>query len=137
MLIFVAWVWAAHIIYTLTLGHAAPASVGQFARDVFTTSGGWTMIVVGNGVGFLFAAVALTLSVVSFPMLVDRNVGAAVALMTSVRCVAANPMVMAAWGLIVAAALFIGALPLFVGLAVVLPVLGHATWHLYRSLVAD
>src|SRR5262249_46129883 len=95
----------------------------------------WTLILVGNFVGFLFAVVALTISVVSFPLLLDRDVGAAVALLTSVRVVLANPLTMALWGLIVAALLVIGSLPLFVGLAVILPVLGHATWHLYRKAV--
>ena len=89
----------------------------------------------GNGVGFLFAVVVLVISVVSFPMLVDRNVGAATAVRTSVRAVLENPMTMAMWGLFVAGALVIGSLPFFFGLAVVFPVLGHSTWHLYRKVV--
>jgi uncharacterized membrane protein len=79
--------------------------------------------------------VALTISVVSFPLLLDRDVGAAVALLTSVRVVLANPLTMALWGLIVVALLVIGSLPMFIGLAVTLPLLGHATWHLYRKAV--
>jgi uncharacterized membrane protein len=102
---------------------------------VLFTRAGWTLIVVGNLVGFLFAVVALTISVVSFPLLLDRDVGAAVALLTSVRVVVANPLTMALWGLIVAALLVIGSLPMFIGLAVTLPLLGHATWHLYRKAV--
>ena len=90
----------------------------------------------GNAVGFLFAALVLVISVVSFPMLVDRDVSAATAVRTSVRAVIASPLTMAAWGLYVAAALVVGALPLFFGLAVVFPVLGHATWHLYRRTVS-
>jgi uncharacterized membrane protein len=78
----------------------------------------------------------LTISVVSFPLLLDRDVGAADAILTSVRAVAANPVPMAVWGLIVAGALVIGSLPLFFGLTIVMPVLGHATWHLYRKVVA-
>ncbi len=78
---------------------------------------------------------ALIVSVVSFPLLLDRDVGAAVALATSVRAVMANPWTMALWGLIVAALLFLGSLPAFLGLPVVIPVLGHATWHLYRKVV--
>ena len=93
------------------------------------------MIVVGIGVGFLFALLALAVSVVSFPLLLDRNVGIGTAISTSMRVVAANPGVMALWGLIVAGGLVLGSLPLFVGLVVVLPVLGHATWHLYRNVV--
>ncbi len=89
----------------------------------------------GNGVGFLFAVVVLVISVVSFPMLVDRNVGAATAVRTSVRAVFENPVTMAMWGLFVAGALVLGALPFFFGLAIVFPVLGHSTWHLYRKVV--
>jgi uncharacterized membrane protein len=93
------------------------------------------LIIVGNFVGFLFAAAVLIISVVAFPLLVDREVGAVEAVLTSVRAVAANPIMIAIWGLIVAALLVIGSLPFFFGLAVVVPVLGHSTWHLYRKLV--
>jgi uncharacterized membrane protein len=93
------------------------------------------LIVVGVGVGFLFALLVLAISVVSFPLLLDREVGVDTAVWTSVRAVAANPVPMAIWGLIVAGSLVIGSLPFFVGLIVVMPVLGHATWHLYRKVV--
>lgn len=133
--IFGAWLVAAQAIYWLTFGESQPETIGALLRDIFTTSAGWTLIVVGNLVGLVFAAMVLIVSVVAFPLLVDRHMGAADAVLTSVRAVAANPVPMALWGLIVAAALFIGSLPLFVGLAVVVPVLGHATWHLYRKVV--
>jgi uncharacterized membrane protein len=133
--LFLLWLVVAQIIYVVTLGPLPPVSVASFLGDVFTTSAGWTMIVVGIGVGFLFALLALAVSVVSFPLLLDRNVGIGTAVSTSVRAVAANPGVMALWGLIVACGLVLGSLPLFVGLVVVLPVLGHATWHLYRRVV--
>ena len=133
--LFLLWLVVAQIIYVVTLGPLPPASVASFLSDVFTTQAGWTMIVVGIGVGFLFALLALAISVVSFPLLLDRNVGIGIAVSTSVRAVAANPGVMALWGLIVACGLVLGSLPLFVGLVVVLPVLGHATWHLYRNVV--
>ncbi len=133
--IFVAWIAAARGIYEATLGDTAPRSVGVFLWLVFNTAEGWTLIVVGNLVGFLFAVLVLSLSVVSFPLMLDRNVGVETAIRTSLRAVAANPVPMAVWGLIVAVALFLGCLPLFVGLAVVMPVLGHATWHLYRKTV--
>ena len=93
------------------------------------------MIVVGVGVGFLFAPLVLAISVVSFPLLLDRDVGLRVAITTSVRVATANPVAIAAWGLIVAGGLVLGSLPLFLGLVLVLPVLGHATWHLYRRTV--
>jgi uncharacterized membrane protein len=135
MIIFFVWIATARAIYVANFGYASPASISQFAHDVLFTRAGWTLILVGNFVGFLFAVVALAISVVSFPLLLDRDVGAAVALLTSVRVVLANPLTMALWGLIVALALLIGSLPFFVGLAIVVPVLGHATWHLYRRVV--
>lgn len=135
MLLFLVWVATAQAIYVAFFGYGAPASLSQFARDVLTTPQGWSLIVIGNGVGFLFAVVALIFSVVSFPLLLDRDVGAAVALATSARAVVENPAAMALWGLIVAVLLFLGSLPFFLGLPVVLPVLGHATWHLYRKVV--
>jgi uncharacterized membrane protein len=133
--LFVAWIGTAHLIYSATLGPLAPTSVGQFVSDVFATSAGWALIVIGNLVGSLFAACALAVGIVSFPLLLDRNVGFTTAIVTSIDCVIANPGVLFVWGLIVAATLLVGTLPLFVGLAIVMPVLGHATWHLYRKLV--
>jgi uncharacterized membrane protein len=135
MVIFLAWLGAAMIVYQSTFGGWTPASVGEFASQVFTTSAGWTLMFVGCGVGFLFALLSFAVGVVSFPMLVDRDVGVVTAVQTSFRAVAANPVTMAAWGLIVAGVLLIGTLPVLIGLAVVLPVLGHSTWHLYRKLV--
>jgi uncharacterized membrane protein len=125
----------AQAIYVANFGYHAPESAPQFATDVLTTRAGWTLIVVGCAVGFVFAVVALTLGAISFPLLLDRDVGAAVALLTSIRVVAANPFTMALWGFIVAALLIVGSLPFFLGLTVVLPLLGHATWHLYRKAV--
>jgi uncharacterized membrane protein len=135
MAIFLIWIAVANAIYVANFGYGAPASIRQFADDVFNTSAGWTLIAVGTGVGFLFAVLVLSISAISFPLLLDRNVGAAVAVLTSIRVVAANPMTMALWGLIVAALLLIGSIPFFLGLTVVMPVLGHATWHLYRKAV--
>jgi len=134
--IFVLWIAFANAIYIANFGYAPPASIGGFLHDVLTTRAGWYLIVLGNGVGFLLAVVALAVSVVSFPLLLDHDVGAAVALSTSLRVVARNPVTMAEWGLIVAALLLIGSLPLLLGLTVAVPVLGHATWHLYRKAVS-
>jgi len=137
LVIFGFWVLAAETIYNATLGHLArPSSVEEFMHLVFNTPEGWRLILFGNAVGFLFAVAVLALTVVSFPLLLDRDVGPGVALRTSLRAVAANPVPMAAWGLTVAVLLFLGCLPLFIGLAVVMPVLGHGTWHLYRKVVA-
>jgi uncharacterized membrane protein len=134
--IFLAWLLAAYGIYQLTLGPEPPVSIAAFIRDVFTTSAGWAMIVAGFGVGFLFALLVLAISVVSFPLLLDRDVGLYTAVQTSIRAVLANPGPMAMWGVIVAAGLVIGSIPVFLGLIIVMPVLGHATWHLYRKAVA-
>jgi uncharacterized membrane protein len=133
--IFLLWLAAAYVIYLATLGPEPPASLASFVRDVFTTGAGWAMIIVGVGVGFLFAVLVLTISVISFPLLLDREVGLATAVGTSIRAVAANPGPMAAWGLIVAGGLVIGSLPVLLGLIIVMPVLGHATWHLHRKVV--
>jgi uncharacterized membrane protein len=133
--LFLLWMLAAASIYQLTLGPEAQVSVTAFLRDVFTTPAGWTMIAVGVGVGFLFALLVLAISAVSFPLLLDRDVGLYGAVSTSIRVVATNPGPMALWGMIVAGGLVIGMLPAFLGLIVVLPVLGHATWHLYRKVV--
>jgi uncharacterized membrane protein len=134
--LFLLWLVLAQVIYVVTLGPDPPPSASAFFTEVFTTSAGRAMIVVGIAVGFLLALLALSISVVSFPLLLDRNVGIGAAVSTSVRAVAANPAVMALWGFIVACGLVLGSAPLFVGLVVVLPVLGHATWHLYRKVVA-
>ena len=133
--IFLVWLLVASLIYDATLGPAPPVSIEAFARDVLTTSAGWALIVFGVGVGFLFAVLVLTISVVSFPLLLDRNIGVGGAIETSVQAVIENPVPMAAWGLIVAGGLVLGTIPLFLGLIVVMPVLGHATWHLYRKIV--
>ena len=133
--IFLVWVAVAQAIYVAYFGYTPAAAMSDFLHQVLTTPAGWGLIIVGNGVGFLFAVLALTLSVVSFPLLLDRDVGVATAILTSVRAVLANPVAMATWGLIVAALLAIGSLPVLLGLTVVLPVLGHATWHLYRRVV--
>lgn len=136
MAIFVAWLMTAQALYQSLFGILAPASVGEFLAEIFATEAGWRLILYGMAIGFVFAVVVLLLTVVSFPLLLDRDVGLAVAIMTSLRAVAANPVPMAAWGLLVAILLLAGSLPFFVGLAVVMPVLGHATWHLYRKVVA-
>jgi len=135
MTIFGLWLIAAWEIYLATFGPEPITSLSQFVHDVFRTPGGQTMIVIGIGVGFLFALLAMTISIISFPLLLDRDVGLDTAIRTSVRAVIANPGPMALWGLIVAAGLVLGSIPLFVGLIVVLPVLGHAVWHLYRAVV--
>jgi uncharacterized membrane protein len=133
--IFVFWLLVAFGVYELTLGPRLPVSTDAFVHDVFLTAPGWEMIVVGVGVGFLFAVVVLVISSVAFPLLLDREVGVEVAVTTSVRAALANPGPMLLWGMIITGGLVLGSIPFFVGLIVVLPVLGHSTWHLYRKIV--
>ena len=134
--LFVTWIATAQAIYVAAFGYETAAGIPDFARRVLTTPQGWWLIIVGCGVGFLFALIALCISVVSFPMMLDRHATAGEAMVTSLRAVAQNPVPMAAWGLIVAVLLVLGTLPFFLGLAVVIPLLGHATWHLYRETIA-
>ena len=134
--IFMVWLLLADMIHAATLGSERVQSLGALLAEAVSTPAGWAMILVGTGVGFLLALTVLAVSVVSFPLLLDRDVSLPVAVATSVRVARENPMVIAAWGLIVAGLLAVGILPALIGLVVVLPVLGHATWHLYRAAVA-
>ena len=133
--LYVLWLGTAYGIYRALHGPQPAETIGFFVREVLHTPAGWWLIGLGCGVGFLFAALALMIGVVSFPLLLDRDVGLGTAIWTSIRAVAANPVPMAAWGLVVVIGLALGAIPLFVGLVVVMPVLCHATWHLYRKLL--
>ncbi len=134
-IIFWLWLAAAEAHYGWFFGPREPESYIGFLIEVLTTSRGWTMLVLGHLIGAVFAVVVLSISVVSFPLLLDRPVGLAVAVHTSIRAVLENPFSLAVWGLIVAGLLAIGFALMFVGLAVVVPVLAHATWHLYRRIV--
>lgn len=135
IIIFAAWLGAAAAIYALFFGGEPPLSLGGFARDVLTTPKGWGMIIAGNLVGLGFAMLVLMVSVVSLPLLVDRQVDAGTAIRTSLAAFGRNRAVLLRWGLTVAALLVLGSIPFFFGLAIVLPVLGYATWHLYTRLV--
>jgi uncharacterized membrane protein len=134
--LFAAWMLIASLIYVSTIGGSNPANLGDFLTLLFTTAAGWAMIIIGNLVGFGFAVLTLALTLVSFPMIIDETADPLTAVTTSLRAVAENPRVAASWGLRVAGLLVLGCLPLFIGLAVVLPVLGYASWHLYTRLVA-
>jgi len=135
LLLFVAWLFMAQIIYFGLFGAVPPESVSDFVNQLFTTRRGAALIFYGNGVGFLFAIAALSISVVGFPLALDRPVTAMTAASTSIKAVFSNSLVMAVWGLIVVVLLAAGAIVFLIGLAYILPILGHATWHLYRKLV--
>ena len=133
--IFAAWITSAQWLYTALYGPTPPAVFVDFLQQVASTERGWLLISAGCFIGFCFAAVTLAVSVVSFPLLLDRDAGALTAVATSIKTVLKNPVPMALWGLIVAAALSIGSLPFFIGLTLVVPVLAHATWHLSRKVI--
>lgn len=135
LVLFVTWILVAQGLYVSLFGPQPPQTLSVFLSQVFDTRAGWELIVIGNLVGFCFAAVVLATTVVAFPMLLDRDVGAVSAVETSLRATVTNPAPVAFWGLIVAVCLIIGTIPIFAGLAVMMPILGHATWHLYRKLV--
>ncbi len=134
--VYFIWIAAAQGIYWSLFGTWVPDSISVLMTQVLTTPEGQTLILVGCGVGFLFALFVLAISAVSFPMLLDKPVGAVVAVQTSVRAMLANPLTMLMWGALVAGLLVIAMIPAFFGLAIVMPVLGHATWHLYRKVIA-
>jgi uncharacterized membrane protein len=135
--VFGVWLAVAHGLYVAHFGEdEQPITVAELGRRIFQTPQGHSLIVTGNAIGFLFALAAFALSAVSFPLLLDRNVGMAAAVVTSIRAILQSPFTMAMWGLIVALGLALGSLPFLFGLAVVMPILGHASWHLYRKVVA-
>ncbi|MCJ9749882.1 DUF2189 domain-containing protein [Neorhizobium sp. BETTINA12A] len=133
--IFILWLLTAQSLYVSLFGPGRPESLMTFVNEVFSTSRGWQLILYGNAVGFLFALAVLCTTVIAFPLLLDRDTGAAAAVYTSMKAFAVNPMEFILWGLIVAVLLVVGFAMFFAGLAIVIPVLGHATWHLYRKVV--
>jgi uncharacterized membrane protein len=134
--IFIVWLVTAQTLYANLLGEVFPRSMATFLQQVFGTPEGLQLIIWGNLIGFGFALVVLAITVVTFPLLLDRDVGAVAAVSTSVRAIGTNPVPVLLWGLIVAVLLVLGTIPIFAGLALVFPILGHSTWHLYRKLVA-
>jgi uncharacterized membrane protein len=135
IMLFLTWLAVAQVIYDLTLGPYPPPSISAFLTALFTTSAGWEMIIIGMLTGGIFATIVLVISVVSFPLLLDSHFGFVIAIETSVKAMKTDPAALITWGLIVAVLLFLGSLPCFLGLVIVLPVLGHSTWHLYRRLI--
>ncbi|WP_234185629.1 DUF2189 domain-containing protein [Shinella sp. NM-101] len=137
MVLFVAWLVFAQMLYTSLFGPEPPQSLALFLASVSSSENGLLLMLAGNAIGFCFALVVLATTVIAFPLLLDRDVGVVAAIETSLRATLVNPVPIACWGLIVAALLVVGTIPLFVGLAVIMPILGHATWHLYRKIVVD
>ena len=133
--LYLLWLYAAELIYFGIFGAATIDSLSGFISQLVTTREGWLLIAYGNFVGFLFAFAAMALSVVAFPLALDKPVTSITAANVSVRAFTSNVLVLGVWGLVVVGLLALGAAVFLVGLAIVLPVLGHATWHLYRRLV--
>jgi uncharacterized membrane protein len=133
--IFLSWILAAISLFAALFGTAPPKSFATLITLILDTPQGWKLIGLGTAIGFIFAVAAFSISVISFPLLLDRDVGALLAVQTSVRAVLANPFTMAVWGLIVATFLVAGYILVFVGLALAVPILAHASWHLYRRVV--
>jgi uncharacterized membrane protein len=135
MAVFIFWLYIAQSIYILNFGYAQPEAPEQFLQQVLTTPEGHALIVEGVFVGFLFAVLVLAITIVSFPLMLDRNVGPIVAVLTSIRATLRNPAMVGLWGIVVTAGLVAGSAPALVGLILTMPVLGHASWHLYRRIV--
>lgn len=134
--VFIIWMYQVRLLLALFLGFANFGTIQEFGRVLFTTMDGFSFLAVGHVIGAIDSLALFSITVVSFPLLMDRNVDVVTAMITSVQAVLMSPGPMIFYGLIVVALLIVGALPFFFGLFVVLPVLGHATWHLYRRVVA-
>ena len=133
--LFVAWLVVASGIYAATFGVHDALRVGDLFGRLFTTREGWSLILLGNLAGFGFAVMTLVFAVASFPAVVDKPIDAVTAVRISLAAARRNPREVAGWGVRVAALLLLGTIPFAIGLAVVLPWLGYATWHLYTRLV--
>jgi uncharacterized membrane protein len=135
LVLFTLWLTAAQALYESMFGSSPPRTLAGLVGQILGEPSGMTLLIVGSALGALFALVTLCTTVIAFPLLLDRDAGAYVAVETSFRAVLRNPLPMLVWGIIVGAGLFLGSLPLFIGLAVIIPIFGHATWHLYRKVV--
>ncbi|MBT1159020.1 DUF2189 domain-containing protein [Aminobacter anthyllidis] len=139
VMLFVFWVWMYQIrlLMALILGRMSYATLDRFADLVLTTPEGWIFLGLGHVEGAALALVLFSITVISIPMLLDREVDFITAMLTSIRTVLASPLVMLGWGLVVTLMVLAACVPFFLGLLVALPVLGHATWHLYRRAVVS
>lgn len=134
MVLYVAWLFMAELIFFSTFD-TMPATLAAFINELFTTRHGGALIFYGNFVGFLFAFAAMAMSVIAFPLALDKPVTSTTAISVSIRAFTANVYVLAVWGIVVVAMLTLGAALFLIGLSVALPILGHATWHLYRKII--
>lgn len=130
----IVWIYAAGFTYALFFG-LRPLPADDIVAMIVSTPRGIFFLIAGNLLGAVLATVVFSVSVVSYPMLLDRDVDFVTAMITSIRAVLAAPMVMLGWGIFIATMMLIAIVPMFLGLVVILPWLGHATWHLYRRAV--
>ena len=135
LFIFWMWMYQVRLVMALTLGRMSYATLDRFVEVVLTTPQGWTFLAVGHVVGAALSLILFSVTVIAIPFLLEREVDFITAMITSVRTVLASPFVMLGWGIVVTVAVLAACVPFFLGLLVVLPVLGHATWHLYRRAV--
>ncbi|MBO6718730.1 MAG: DUF2189 domain-containing protein [Rhizobiaceae bacterium] len=138
VMLFVFWIWMyqVRLLIALFLGRLSFATLDKFISIVFTTTEGWLFLAVGHAVGAALALGLFSITVVSIPLLMERECDFVTAMITSVKTVLANPVVMLGWGVFVTVAVIAASLPLFAGLLVVLPILGHATWHIFKAAIA-
>jgi uncharacterized membrane protein len=132
---FLFWNFLGHMIFALFMGLQVMTDVSS-SFAVYLTPNGLMMLAVGSAVGAVFATVLFSITVVSLPLLLDREIDFVTAMITSFGTVQANPVVMLVWGAVIAGLVFLAMIPAFLGLFIVLPVLGHATWHLYRRALS-
>lgn len=134
-ILFAAWLMSAQLLYTAFMPNSQPDSFVAMWQQVFSSSAGWSLLIVGSAIGFVYSVVVYAATVVSLPMMLHHKVSLGKAVLTSLRAVQQNWRAMAAWYCIVVTMVILGAIPLFLGLAVIAPILGHATWHLYRKTI--
>jgi uncharacterized membrane protein len=131
IMVFLFWFFLAHMIFALFMGLSTMTNISS-SYDVFLTPNGMAMLAVGTVVGGVFAALLFMITVIALPLLLEREIDFVTAMITSFQFVLANPLPMLAWAALIAGLTFAAMLPAFLGLFLVLPLLGHATWHLYR-----
>ncbi|WP_282169382.1 DUF2189 domain-containing protein [Ruegeria atlantica] len=133
VVIFLFWFFLGHMIFALFMGLSTMTNVSS-SLEVFMTPNGLTMLAVGSIVGAIFALILYMITVLSIPMLLDRELDFVTAMIASFSYVRSNPKIMLGWGVFVAVVTFVAMIPWFLGLLIVLPLLGHASWHLYRLI---
>ncbi|MCR9177159.1 MAG: DUF2189 domain-containing protein [Alphaproteobacteria bacterium] len=139
VILFVFWIWAyqVRIVLALNIHHQGYGSISDLTAALFTTTGGLTFLAIGTVIGAVLATVLYAITVISMPLLLDKNVDFVTAMITSVKTVLASPMIMLGWGAVIGGVTLLAIVPGFLGVILVFPVLGHTTWHLYERLVSE